>query len=190
MGLGALADVGLSAARKKAQKYREQARDGVNPKLSRDEASASARSAPAFLEFATEYATQHVKTLKNAKSVEKWWRSVNIYCADLHAKRLNEIKVDDVVDVLGPRWLSHPQAMKDCRQHLQSVLGAATVKGHRNRNEINPGAVGRQPEAHPAVQEIGQGRQKEKEPSLDAIRPAAGLHGHAAPEADYRRLDA
>jgi integrase len=138
MGIGALADVGLSAARKKAQKYREQARDGVNPKLARDEASASARSAPTFLEYATAYTTEHVKTLKSAKSVEKWWRGVNVYCADLHAKRLNEITTADVADVLRTHWLSKPQAMRDCRQHLQSILGAAMVDGHRSRNEINP----------------------------------------------------
>jgi Arm DNA-binding domain len=46
MGIGSLADVGLAEARKKAKKIREQARDGINPKLHREQVSASARSAP------------------------------------------------------------------------------------------------------------------------------------------------
>jgi hypothetical protein len=37
MGIGSLADVGLAAARKKAKTIREQARDGINPKLQREQ---------------------------------------------------------------------------------------------------------------------------------------------------------
>src|SRR6516165_1601489 len=53
MGAGSLADVSLKEARKKAKAIRDQARDGINPKLHREQVSASARSAPLFKEFAT-----------------------------------------------------------------------------------------------------------------------------------------
>ncbi|MGJ4899427.1 tyrosine-type recombinase/integrase [Bradyrhizobium oligotrophicum] len=138
MGLGSFTDVGLAAARKKAQKIRQQARDGINPKVDREQVSATARSSPTFLDYATEFTKTHVATLKNPKSVEKWWRAINVYCASLHNKQMHEITVDDVIAVLAPRWLSHPQAMKDCRQQLQAIFGAAMVKGHRSRTEINP----------------------------------------------------
>jgi integrase len=138
MGIGSLADVGLAAARKKARAIRDHARDGINPKLQREQVSASARSAPLFKEFATEIVTAKVAGMKSQKGVAKWWRSVNVYCADLHAKQMHEITVDDVVAVLQPRWIKNPQAMRNCRSHLQHIFGAAMVKGHRNRNEINP----------------------------------------------------
>jgi integrase len=63
---------------------------------------------------------------------------VNVYCADLHQKQVHEITVDDVAAVLAPRWIKNPQAMRNCRSHLQHIFGAAMVKGLRSRNEMNP----------------------------------------------------
>jgi Arm DNA-binding domain len=52
MGIGSLVDVGLKDARKKAKAIRGEARNGINPKLQREQVSASACSAPLFKDFA------------------------------------------------------------------------------------------------------------------------------------------
>jgi integrase len=161
MGLGALADVGLAAARAKARKIREKVREGINPKLDREQVSAPARSGPTFLEYATAFCKEHARNLKNQKSVEKWERSVNTYCADLHAKRLNEITRNDVIAVLGPRWIKNPQAMKDCRQHLQAILAAA------NRSGDNPAAWEDLRHIPPFKNTGKGGKAKKNHPSMD-----------------------
>jgi integrase len=124
IGIGSLADVGLSDARTKATRIRLQAKDGINPKAERDAPSASVRSSPTFLDYATVIITPKIAGMK-PKSKAKWTRTVNVYCADLHAKQMHEITTDDIVAALMPRWLKNPQAMRNCRSHLQTIFGAA-----------------------------------------------------------------
>ncbi|MGJ4888865.1 tyrosine-type recombinase/integrase [Bradyrhizobium sp. HKCCYLRH3099] len=139
IGIGSLAEVGLAAARAEATKIRAKVLDKVNPKSERvATSSASVRSSPLFKEFATEIVAAKVQGMKSDKGIAKWWRSVNDYCASIHTKQIHEITVDDITAVLAPRWLKNPQAMRNCRSHLQHILGAAIVKGHRSRNEMNP----------------------------------------------------
>jgi len=135
MGLGSLADVSLAEARKKARKIRNNARDGINPKLEREQVSASARSAPSFKELICD---RVVAGLKNAKSKEKWRRCINAYAAPLHDTAINQIGVDDVIKVLEPIWLTRPVAARETRAHLQRIFGAAKAMGHIDRNKINP----------------------------------------------------
>jgi integrase len=165
MGIGSLADVAMKDARKKAKAIRDQARDGINPKIHREQVSASARSAPLFKDFAKDIVTARVAGMKNDKGIAKWWRSVNVYCVDLHAKQMHEITVDDVVAVLKPRWIKNPQAMRNCRAHLQEIFGAARAKKIIPKNETNPAVwadnlkflLGKQPRkgkvrgSHPAM---------------------------------------
>jgi integrase len=127
IGIGSLADVGLTAAREKAAKIRVQVLDKINPKAERKRTSASVRSTPLFKGFATEIVTAKVEGMSD-KGIAKWWRTVNVYCADLHQKQVGEITVDDVVAVLAPRWIKNPQAMRNCRSHLQHIFGAANAK--------------------------------------------------------------
>ncbi|MGJ4939310.1 tyrosine-type recombinase/integrase [Bradyrhizobium sp. HKCCYLS1011] len=139
MGIGSLADVGLAAARKKAREIRNQARDGINPKLMREQVSASARSAPSFKEFAATILEQKIiEGLKGDKSKAKAWRCINVYCASLHKLPIDQIGVDEVENVLKPIWRSKPSAARETRRHLQTVFGAAKARGHLDRNAINP----------------------------------------------------
>jgi integrase len=138
MGIGSLADVGLAEARKKAKKIRQQARDGVNPKLHREQVSASARSAPLFKDFAAMICEQVAAGLKSEKSRQKWRRCINVYSKHLHHMPINQIGVDDVVKTLLPIWLTKPVAARDTRSRLQHVFGAAKAIGHADRNAINP----------------------------------------------------
>jgi integrase len=138
MGIGSLADVSLSEARKKAQKIREQARDGINPKLKREQVSASSRSAPLFKDFAGMICDQVVAGLKGDKSKEKWRRCIHVYSAALHKLPIDQIGVEDVLNVLSPIWLKKPIAARETRAHLQHVFGAAKATGHIDRSKINP----------------------------------------------------
>ena len=138
MGIGSLADVSLKEARKKAESIRKQARDGINPKLHREQVSASARSAPLFKDFATEVCDGVVNGLKNDKSKAKWRRCIDTYSKALHSIPINQIGVDDIVKTLAPIWLTKPVAARETRARLQHVFGAAKAKGHIDRNAFNP----------------------------------------------------
>src|SRR5262249_15850980 len=94
MGIGSLVDVGLANARRKARKIREQALDGINPKLHREQVSASARSAPLFKDFATMICDQVVAGLKGEKSKAKWRRCIDVYSSPLHKLSIDQIGVD------------------------------------------------------------------------------------------------
>jgi hypothetical protein len=86
MGIGSLADVSLSAARKKAEDIRIDARNGVNPKLKREQVSASARSAPLFKDFATVILEQGILPgLKGDKSQAKARRCICLFAIPAQA---------------------------------------------------------------------------------------------------------
>jgi integrase len=141
MGIGSLADVSLKDARKKARSIRGQARDGVNPKLHREQVSASARSAPLFKDFAAKILEEKiVEGLKGEKSKAKARRCINVYAVGLHNKPVNRITVDDVCNVLRPIWRAKPTAARETRRHLQTVFGAAKARGEIARNATNPAA--------------------------------------------------
>jgi integrase len=138
MGIGSLADVGLAAAREKAKAIRQQARGGINPKLQREQVSASARSAPLFKDFATLICDRAVKGLKGDKSKAKWRRCIDVYCKPLHKMPVSQIGVDDIVNTLLPIWHTKPVAARETRSHLQHIFGAAKALGHIDRNANNP----------------------------------------------------
>jgi integrase len=139
MGIGSLGDVGLAAARKKAREIRDDARNGVNPKLKREQVSASARSAPVFKDFATMILEQKIlEGLKGDKSKAKARRCINVYCGPLHKLPIDQIGVDEVENVLRPIWRSKPSAAREARRHLLTVFGAAKAKGFIDRNKVNP----------------------------------------------------
>jgi integrase len=141
IGIGSLADVSLKDARKKAEDIRKLARDGVNPKLHREQVSASARSAPTFKEFATKILEQKIVAgLKGDKSKAKARRCINVYAKALHNKPVNQITVEDVCGTLLPVWRTKPIAARETRRHLQTVFGAAKALGHIAQNAINPAA--------------------------------------------------
>jgi hypothetical protein len=129
MGIGSLADIGPANARKTAKKIREQARDGINPKLHRKQVSASARSAPLFKDFATMICDQVVIGLKGDNGKVKWHRCINVYSEPLHKIPVNQISVDDVMRTLLPTWRTKPVAARETRSHLQHVFGAAKAWG-------------------------------------------------------------
>jgi integrase len=138
MGIGRLADVSLAAARKKAKTIRGQAHNGINPKLHREQVSASARSAPSFKDLATEICDQAIAGLKNEKSKYKWRRTVDVYAKPLHSKPINQITVDDVRKALLPIWQSAPVAAREARARWERIFGAAQALGRIDRNMINP----------------------------------------------------
>src|SRR5215475_1211852 len=113
MGVGSLADVSLKTARKKAEDIRKLARDGVNPKLHREQVSASARSAPLFKDFAAKILEQKIVAgLKGDKSKAKARRCINVYAKALHNKPVNQITVEDVCGTLLPIWRTKPTAAR------------------------------------------------------------------------------
>jgi hypothetical protein len=75
---------------------------------------------------------------KNKARKAKWKYVVQTRFAPLHKKRTDLIDPADVLYVLEPDWLRFHVAMKDARQHLEAILSAATVAGHRKADAANP----------------------------------------------------
>src|SRR5262249_60055826 len=68
---------------------------------------------------------------KNAKHRWRWWYNVNTRFKPLHARPIDQITTEHVVELLLPIWVSTPVAAKEARQQLESILSAAKAAGHR-----------------------------------------------------------
>jgi integrase len=130
-GLGGYPAVSLAAARKLALKERERLALGEDP-LSRRIA------APRFGELADEYIKIHQSGWRNAKHRAQWAMTLSRYAAPLRDKRVNEIEVADIVNVLAPIWTTKPETASRLRGRLEAVLDAAKARGHRDGE--NPAA--------------------------------------------------
>jgi integrase len=142
MGLGPTHLVGLGEARDKAHEHRRQLFDGIDPLAAKRSARARASSAPTFLQAATSYIKAHAPTWGNPKHVAQWHMTLlgntpqgepteHNYCKLLHPMPVNEIDTPLILRVLEPIWHSKTETASRIRGRIEAVLGAETVKGHR-----------------------------------------------------------
>ncbi len=134
MGLGALADVTLARAREKAAAARASLADGVDPLATQEEP----RRVPTFKEFSEEIMGSLLPGFSNEKHRNQWTMTLRTYAAPLHAKRLDEIVTQDVLDVLKPIWIKIPETADRTRQRIERILDAAEAAGWRPNGLRNP----------------------------------------------------
>ncbi len=130
MGLGAVRDVTLAEARRKAEAARQQVRDGVDPLAVK--AAPAARATPTFAEEAKALQAAMGPSWRNEKHKAQWKMTLEVHAADLANKPVDEVKTEDVLAVLTPLWHSVPETASRLRGRIEAVLAAATVKGHRS----------------------------------------------------------
>lgn len=131
-GLGPLTEVGLSAAREKAEEMRRQVRNGVDPVAVKQEKLAPEPATPTFAEAARRMFEEHKSTWRNVKHRAQWISSLEAYAFP----KLGPVVVGDidgpmVRDVLLPIWLSKPETARRVRQRIGAVLDWSHANGFR-----------------------------------------------------------
>ena len=136
LGLGALIDVPVAAARQKAGKLRAVLADGGDPKAERDRQRAAVAPSVTFKEVAEEYVASH-RTGWSAKHIGQWQGSLSAYVYPvIGSLPATAIDVAGVLAVLKPLWSTKPETASRIRGRIEAVLDYATA--HNLRTGDNP----------------------------------------------------
>ena len=136
MGLGGLAAVSLSDARRKALAARKMLAEGLDP-LEEGRALAVARAAEAakaitFREAADRYIATHQSSWRNAKHIAQWNSTLEAYAMPVFGNvSVAAIDVDLVLKVLEPIWEAKNETARRVRGRLEVILDWATAGGLR-----------------------------------------------------------
>ena len=131
-GLGSLSDVGLSAAREKAEDIRRQYRSGIDPVEAKRLKSEPVVAVPTFAEAAALVYEENKSTWRNAKHGAQWLSSLKTYVFPM----IGDVAVDEIDgpmirSVLLPIWLSIPETARRVRQRIGVVLDWCHASGLR-----------------------------------------------------------
>lgn len=132
MGLGPLHSVSLAAARAAAAAARKQLVEGVNPMQARRAITAARAGIPTFGDAATTYIDSRRPQWRNEKHGDQWANTIATHAAKLLLVPVDQIDTPDVLAVLEPIWGQIPETASRVRGRIETVLDAATVKGHRS----------------------------------------------------------
>ena len=139
MGLGAAGKGGVSLAHARAlaaaaRKHLAEGRDPLRERANGQAAERAARAAsrvPTFGMLADEVVSALEAGWRNPKHRAQWRMTLQVYCAPLRGRRVDEIDVDDILAVLKPIWLSKPETATRVRGRIEKVLDAAMARGYR-----------------------------------------------------------
>lgn len=144
MGLGAVANVSMIAARAEAARLRSVVAKKIDPLEERQRAEHAKRAERAtqkreatlqsktFRTVAEDYIAAHEAGWRNAKHRQQWENTLRTYAypviGDLPVR---DIGVQHVLDVLQPIWSSKPETASRVRMRIEAVLNSAKLMGWR-----------------------------------------------------------
>lgn len=136
MGLGPLHILPLADARQKAADCRKQLLDGLDPlaekEAARKAAQIEAAKAMTFKACAEAYIEAHAAGWKNAKHGDQWRNTLATYAYPVFGDLpVHGVDTGLVMKVLEPIWSTKTETASRLRGRIESVLGWATVRGHR-----------------------------------------------------------
>lgn len=137
IGLGAESAIGLASVRKVAERMREAATLGEDPRRVL-EVPAAVRPVPSFKEFADEYITSVEAGWKNPAHRAQWRNSLDQHAKVISNLKVDELATDNVLEVLQPIWLKVPETASRVRGRIERILDAAKARGHLPRDYANP----------------------------------------------------
>lgn len=179
IGLGSYPTVSLSMAREDASECRSMIAQGLDPKAERNK-----EAEPTFKDCVELYLAEHESQWKNLKHRHQWRQTLGPdYCSSLLNKRVSEITVNDVLDVLRIPWKEKPETASRLRGRIERILGFAKVKGWRQGD--NPALWrGNLSEALPKPRKLIRGHHKampyKEVPSfLAKVRALGSTSAHA-----------
>lgn len=128
IGLGSVRLVPLADAREEARKLRRIARDGGDPLAEKRKA----QTVPTFEEAARKVHGDRAKGWRNRKHSQQWINTLQAYAFPIMGtRRVDQIGTADLLNVLGPVWLTKPETARRVRQRIGVVLDWAATAGHR-----------------------------------------------------------
>jgi integrase len=136
MGLGALSEVSLVAARTAAAAARALCAKGIDPiehaKALRGGEITVRPAGPTFEQYAERYMDERLKRMRSEVHRHQWRQTFRAYCYPIiGAMPVAEIGTEDVLAVLRPIWESRCETASRLRSRIERVLARATVEGHR-----------------------------------------------------------
>jgi hypothetical protein len=134
IGLGGLKLISLAEAREQARKYRQMARNDVDPVAEKRRAR---QVVPTFKQAAEAVHKEHAKAWKNAKHCDQWINTLNTYVFPVFGDRkVDQVQTPDILKALTPIWLTKPET------------APPSPPAHRHRTRLGQSGglpVGRQP---------------------------------------------
>ncbi|MDQ2955141.1 MAG: Arm DNA-binding domain-containing protein, partial [Pseudomonadota bacterium] len=138
-GMGALAEVGLVAARTKAAEYRALQAKGIDPidhaKAERAAAAVpiAGSGGPTFREAAEKYMAEKLTRLRSEVHRQQWRYSLETFAYPIIGDMpVAAIRTPDVLSVLRPIWETRCETAMRLRGRIERVLARAAVQGHRS----------------------------------------------------------
>ena len=137
-GLGSVDRVSLALARKERDKLVEAWRNGDNPVADRRAArEAQARrktfAEVARLKIAAKQSGWRTSFEGMAHSLDAWTKNMEIDCAPIAHKAIDEISVDDIKRVVSPHWdKNHHKTARDLISRIGQVFDYAIAHGWRS----------------------------------------------------------
>lgn len=130
MGLGALPDVGLKAAREKATLARLQAAQGVDPIRARQQVKART---PTFTEAAAALIRAKRREWRNSKHARQWAATLKRYVRpSIGHLPVDSVSTEDVLAILKPVWHTRTETAKRVQGRVERVLDFASARGWRD----------------------------------------------------------
>jgi integrase len=141
ISLGSFPALTISEARIKAQQYRDQIDNGINPLGAKKEATDRLKKTqpkkPTFREFATECIKTKRAEWTNQKHGDQWEYTLNEFAYPIIGdKHLDDIDTEDVLKVLTPIWTTKTETASRLRGRIEWILAAATTR--KLRAGVNP----------------------------------------------------
>lgn len=132
MGLGALDDVGLSEARRLAEKWRSCVRDGKDPIKERERLSREAARTDSRLEDVAEAAFEAKKAaLKGDGIAGRWFTPLKLHVLPKLGKvPVEEIDQQDIKNAIQPIWHSKAETARKAMNRLGIVLKHGAAMGY------------------------------------------------------------
>ena len=136
-GLGPLADVTLTQARRKAQDARNLILEGKDPLEERDASRAARRAEAAravtFAACAEQYIAAREATWKNPVHRQQWRNSLRDHAMPhIGTMPVSDIDTAAVLRVLRPIWSTTPETASRVRGRIEAILSAAKVEKLRD----------------------------------------------------------
>jgi integrase len=143
-GLGSVDRVSLALARRERDKLVEQWKNGRDPVGERRAAREAAANRKTFgevarLTIATKQSGWRTSFEGRTSTLDTWTRNMDVDCAPIAAKAIDEITVDDIKRVVSPYWdRGHLKAGRDLIKRIETVFDYAYAHGWRSA--ANPAA--------------------------------------------------
>lgn len=143
MGLGAVADVTLQDARRKAGEARALLDAGCDPLEARREEErqreAEKARAVTFKDAAGRYIAAHRAGWRNEKHAAQWDSTLTTYVYPVFGEvAVADVDTGMVLRALEPIWHEKPETATRVRGRIEAVLDWAKARGYRDREAMNP----------------------------------------------------